>query len=344
MVLHEMGTLDHAAAVSSQIREAGWFVKHVVLGDEELPPWALGAFPSVDRLTDYAALEEIAGFAAAWLPEPYEQLRPTEWRNLWERVPVVYSGYTLPLSDWKRGLYELPFFDKCSLILASGPVDALEHRNAGGHLRRVITSGDPLMFEVAKLRETASSERRMGSVLWAPHWTLKWVDGARGFATWEWVVGELYRFFKSHREVRLVVRPHPHLRFSEGGAFARSVARKLFSLPNVERSRSSMLRDIEESNLLVSDGVAILAYFAATGKPVVVVESHKAPAPFGPLGREIVSQMARVGNRTELGDILVDFSSGRKVSFSSHHDLPALIRSHFIVEHLSPGQALIDHL
>lgn len=342
MILHEMGTIDHAVALKSQIQNAGGLVQHVLVGQSELPSWALSHFPLAHQLTEHEALQTLRDFSAVWLPEPYETLRPVEWRNLWESVPVVYSGYTLPLFDWKHGLYELPFFDHCARILAPGPRDEIEHLRAGSGLRRVLLSGDPLMFEVVKLRQTSMQGESNATILWAPHWSKGWTDGSDGFSAWEWVVEVLYCFFKHHPKINLVVRPHPHLSFNEGSYGARRMSRKLFALKNVSRSQESMLSDIAESDLLLSEGIAILAYFGATGKPVVVVGNKGRTAPFSDLGHHLVGRMLSVEDETQLDLLLSDFASARHRFFPKSRELSDAILDNFIVRDISPGESLLD--
>jgi len=343
MVLHEMGTIDHAVALKAQLRDAAALVSHVVVADAPIPPWASDYFLPEDELREQDALRMLAEFSAVWLPEPYEKLRPAVWRELWERAPIVYSGYGIPLFDWKQGLYGLSFFDKCSLILAPGPRDELEHREASAGRRNVILSGDPLLYEIAKLRDNSSDNQEITSVLWAPHWSKTWVDGSRGFATWEWAVVELYRFFRRHSDIDLIVRPHPHLNFNEGRLLSRATARKLLALPNVHRSEVSIVEDIERTDLLVSDGVSILAYFGVTGKPVVVLGDRKAQAPFNELGREIVARMVNVMSGKELATLLSNVSSNSQL-FPEPDEVISCILENFIVERISPGRQLVDSI
>lgn len=343
-ILHEMGTLDHAIALKSQILEGGGFVNHVILEGNRLPHWVGEYFLNVDQLSEGEALRSLDTFHAAWLQEPYEELRPIKWRRIWEKVPVVYSGYGIPLANWKKGLYEFPFYDNCKLILASGPLDESEHLTAGRGLRDVVVTGDPLMFEAAKLQKKSSLSSVFERVLWAPHWTQTWVDGSRGFATWEWVVRSLYGFFKCHPNVQLIVRPHPHLNFRDGNFASRLIARKLFSLPNVSHSESSMLSDISMADVLLSDGVSILAYFGLTGKPVVVVQNEGHPPPFSELGKEIVAQMKTVRNLNELRALLTSLSSGNTDLLPDINSVTDIISRHFLVAGVSPGRFLVDNI
>jgi len=341
-VLHEMGTIDHAVALKSQIQHAGGDVKHVAVCENKMPAWADDYFPHSDRLLETDALESLAGFSAVWMAEPYEQLRPVAWREIWERVPLVYSGYGVPLSDWKRG-YDFPFFDHCQLIMASSAIEEKEYRDSGVGSRKVALTGDPLMFEVMKLPEILSSKNPVGTILWAPHWTKKWVDGSAGFANWEWAVGALYHFFKSHPDTQLVVRPHPFLTFQDGTYRARTKARRLFSLPNVSRSETSMHADIAKSDLLISDGVSILAYFGATGKPVVVLRNKKYPPPFDAVGEEITASMANITSRRSLGRTLSAVSSDGSPALGGTQSVREAILHNFPVQGSSPGKFLVDN-
>lgn len=343
-VLHSMGILDHAAALKSQILKAGGEVSHVVVGENQLPGWAEVEFSKETEWSETDAIENLETFNAVWLQLPYEELRPIEWRGIWERVPVVYSGYGIPLSNWKTGLFELPFYDNCKLILAAGWLDESEHAIAGRGLRNVVVTGDPLMFEIGKMQRHFDSSTLIQRVLWAPHWTRTWVDGTRGFATWEWVVLELYRFFRVHRGVELVVRPHPHLNFEAANPIARYSARKLLSLPNVSLSEVSMRKDIARADVLISDGVSILAYFGLTGKPIFVVQNEKTDPPFSELGQEIVAQMRHVRSRKGIARLLRTFVAPSDEFLPDTNPARDRILESFPIRSMSPGKFLVDNL
>lgn len=344
LVLHEMGTLDHAVAMKSQLERAGSEVTYVIPQSRELPDWASVFFPKSQRLSEVKALRFLGDMTAVWLPTPYEDLRPVEWRNLWEKGFVVYSGYGIPLSNWERGLYRLPFFDNCDVILATGPMDRDEHFRVGGRKRKVLLAGDPLMYELSLNDKPETSKRGAGSILWAPHWTKKWVDGSPGFANWEWVVPNLYRFFRAHPDLRLVVRPHPFQKFRDGTFFSRLMVRNLFLLPNVSLSSSSLLADVIDNDVLISDGVSILAYFGSTGKPVILTENGNNPSPFNVIGRELTAGMIKVTRPRDFQKALNGLTSGSEIWAEREREkLSHLVRKYFIVRSVSPGQALLNN-
>lgn len=343
-VLHEMGTLDHAVALKAQLGAAGATVHHVVLGEAKMPSWAISHFPEKEALTEEQAWTQLGAFRAAWVAEPYESLRPTAWRQLWNKIPLVYSGYGVNLTAWKEGHYELDFYSHCEIILVSSHLDMEGHLAAGRDPEKLVLAGDPLLFEIATGLPQEVPGRESATVLWAPHWAKVW-DGGPGFSNWEWTVGALYRFFRSRPSQRLVVRPHPFLDFEKGGLLARRKARALLALPNVSVSVASMREDIEAADILVSDGVTILAYFGVTGKPVVFLRKLGKRPPFNSAGFDLTSAAQTSTTPVELVNALSMLSDSNLGSVGTQPSpMRDVVLDRFLLPKTPPGATLLSRL
>ena len=344
MVLQELGTMDHAVALKSQFEQAGGQVRIAVLGRrQELPEWAQLHFENSQFVRPEIALQNMKSFSAVWLQNLYEELRPAEWRNLWTRAPLVYSGYGVHLAEWDEGHFQISMQRNVSLVLASNQEEQRKYLESPFPPGDCLLTGDPFMFTV---RETGVDRggTRENNYLWAPHWTPSWPGKPQGFANWQWSVKPLFLFFKERPHERLVVRPHPFMKPELGSWSARYYYRRLLELPNVERSKASLLQDILASRVLLSDGVSILAYFGATGKPVVFLENPKSPSPFSEQGRQLLSSAVSVGTSRELFRVLGQFAERADIVFSENYQLRSASEELFPAFEASPGALLLNRI
>ncbi len=83
--------------------------------------------------------------------------------------------------------------------------------------------------------------------------------------------------------------------------------RSLLALPNVTWSKRSMLDDIQTSDLMVSDGISIVGYWAATSCPMAVCRDDRSPR-FNADGEELVADATSVASAEQLGDWLASTS------------------------------------
>jgi hypothetical protein len=105
-----------------------------------------------------------------------------------------------------------------------------------------------------------------------------------------------------------------------------------------------MLADIAKSDLLISDGVTILGYFGATGKPVVILRNKKYPPPFNAVGEEITAQMSNIKSRRELDHVLSTISSDGLSFFGNTQSVREEILRNFPVRDRSPGEFLVSNI
>lgn len=340
-VISDVGVCDHAAALMSQFSMAGGRVTFANIGGSELPFSHRENFKSFPSLSPEGALSSLQSFDAVWIDTPYVKALPQAWRGLVGRVRLVYSGYGIQLTEWQEGHFGLPIFDHVDPIMVSSQSD-FEHFIEFGK-EKLLFSGDPLLYEVSRSQRRKEVPQVIERILWAPHWTTRWVDGTPGFATWQWSMMPLYKYFKSNPEKFLVIRPHPLLNFREGRWKIRQTYRKLTALPNVSVSEETFLSDLSRTQVLISDGVSILGYYGALGKPVVFLQNAGTAPPFNENGRKVSSSCFPVDNSRELTRIL------------THHiylpdspclspDLTEVVRVQFPLFNSSPGKSLLDYL
>lgn len=222
---------------------------------------------------------------------PYLEKYPSWVGSALRTNNTVYAGYGIPLSTWEHGLYNGPIIKNLSIFIASSNRDAWKMKTRNPTVR-VLKAGNPLLWQ---LRNSPSPHEVSIDVLWAPHWTQSWFDESAGYSTFLDLLPAMCMAVSKKPALKFVCRPHPLLEkalwVAEGGdpqglpETVTQTARALVDSPNFELwhtltaaanfkiSRSSMLQDICAARALISDGVSILAYWAATGKRVFVPRS-----------------------------------------------------------------------
>jgi hypothetical protein len=170
-------------------------------------------------------------------------------------------------------------------------------------------------------------------------------------------VDAILTWTQAHPSCRLIFRPHPILRHAidtylahgtsavhreaarsvdvREDRWALELLRTLLRLSNVEISSRSLEEDVMRSDGLVTDGISIIALWAATGKPMAVFRDA-ASAPLNHEGMSLVAAADVVTYALELHDWLAGWvgqigsSRGRLVAASeaahpSFEDSPVAI-------------------
>jgi CDP-glycerol glycerophosphotransferase (TagB/SpsB family) len=124
-----------------------------------------------------------------------------------------------------------------------------------------------------------------------------------------------------HPEIKIVFRPHPLLKdalFKSPNKYEKIYQREIkksldprldnfvverihemLNLPNVFLSTGTLPEDILESDALITSGVSIIGYFAATGKPMLIYRDSNSPE-FGQNGSGLLPFFEVAKNTTEL--------------------------------------------
>lgn len=345
--LHEMGTLDHAIALKSQILKSQCQVSHALLTDDvALPDWARGAFPREHELSSKLAYDSRDSFDAVWFQEPYDELRPSGWTSDKIRTKVVYSGYYVSLIDWHRGTYGLNFYKNCDFVMASSPFARHLFESSSTGPAKAAWTGDPLLYEIQSgYTNRATRLSAPTTFLWSSHWSDTWVDGRRGFSRWRETVGPLLKYFSSHPNAHLIIRGHPHLETTgETDTSYFDDLETLSSLPNVQTSDQSMSTDIGRSDALICDGGSILAYFGATAKPIGFIQLGNDAPPFNAAGRALVSSLSILDSDIRIANWLADVELRPEAFLESGLSTKDLVSQLFPVKRESPGKQLVDFL
>jgi len=343
-VLHQMGTLDHALALHRQITDGGG-TSHFALGEPDLvlPDWFVEETRGAAIVDEPLQLIAADAYDAVVIQVPYDDLRGPEWSELdQDDAFIVYPGYAVWMVDWEHGAHGLPFFARCSLVLASSPFSRDGYLAAETRPTRAIWSGDPLMYE---LRTSELPEPEQTTILWAPHWAEKWVDERLGFASWKDTVHDVLKVARKNEQARFVVRGHPLMAVGDGGdARTRRAAksfRRLLELPNVEVSTVSMKEDILRSSALITDGVSIIAYFGVTERPLAVVRLGNRWPPYNAAGKALVNASDTVASHRQLRKWLQKASRG---TLPRNPETRELVAQLFPLREESPGARLLGAL
>jgi hypothetical protein len=328
-VLHD-GTVEHALALRRQAQAAGLSVCFLTF---DLWSGAVELAPPVTRVTDAAALRAHVSHwesRALFLQSPYPEQYPEWFFESTVDIVLAYAGYGLTLSTWTHGHFATDAIRATSYLLAAGPYS---YDGYIGHNPQatVLLTGNPLLYQ---LRQQLRRPRRAGrpaTVLWAPHWTKQLWDGTRGFSRWQESVAAILDWTRSNPAARLVFRPHPifqlalqaylgtgqtashreaakSIDIATDGPALESV-RLLLELSNVEVSTGGLLDDVLRCDALVTDGISIIAYWSATGKPMLVVRDAQSPE-FNADGTALVAAADVAADGRQVRDWLRAWAAG----------------------------------
>lgn len=273
---------------------------------------------------------------AIFFQSPYEEHYPDWFEGLDSEIDFAYSGYSINLADYYPGTYGSSIVRKSKYLLA-GSLDELNgYRKVARPDAVVLLTGNPLLFQLRKLiGENQDQPKGPAKVLWAPHWTKSWQDSSEGFARWEVALSAIYAFARKNLDKEIVFRPHPLLRAAidvelgkikslenresiktqDSGSFKIFTAelREFLKLKNVRMSKGTMLQDVHESDLLVTEGLSIIAYWATTGKPILVIRDSKSPR----FNLEGESLLSIVDQTSMIQDVLGWLNSNSRSNFLS---------------------------
>lgn len=234
---------------------------------------------------------------ALFLQSPYPEHYPDWFWGMSDKYAYCYSGYGVSLDTWEWGRYQLPSLKSCTWLLAESEFvrsKYLEHGNAASH---VVVTGNPLMFEVRRrLTDSKEPVTERRTILWAPHWSASWFEHSRGYSRWQETVHSFLRVANDAVDTNFLVRPHPlfHQQLATplpDGSFAvgdeaSGAYFELLELSNVTLSSAGFVDDILRSDALLTDGLSIIAYYAATGRPMAIIRDEDSP-PFNTVGDRI---------------------------------------------------------
>ena len=237
---------------------------------------------------------------AIFLQSPYVDHYPDWFLDLHDSASLAYSGYSLSLVDYFEGQYGSHLVKNSKYLLAGSHDEYRNYVKYGSKNSIVVLTGNPLMYSLRR-RMTLNSNPRNGNqiLLWAPHWIEKWETNGKEFARWETALRSILTFAEQNIDKKVIVRPHPLLRNvidaylnhnseilnreSRNAALSDSVTeilpkmKILLELRNVELSNASMMEDVLSADILITEGVSIIGYWAATGKPILVLRDSLSP-------------------------------------------------------------------
>lgn len=250
------------------------------------------------------------------------------WKSQLSRFPLfAYFGYGVNLMDWSDGHLNLPSFSFFQMV--SQPVRQIYKEMVQHGLENAVLCGDAMMHRVLE-RITSEKPARDQKVrlLWAPHWSQTWFgSGEAGYSRFIDGLEPMVELLESEPQLEITFRPHPMLKSAlvEDDSAYSSVQREVSStkagldrspwreefdkLSRHERFRWSevdLVEDVCRADLLVSEGVSILAYWAVTGKPFIVWRDSRSPD-FNQIGMRILRLSSKAGSSKELKKLVSYF-------------------------------------
>lgn len=276
-----------------------------------------------DLMHHYLGWKSIAIF----LQSPYPEHYPSWFIDNISNFDLGYAGYGISLSDYVDGQFNTSLIKASKYLLASSEYEVQGYKKSKSVGAKVIFTGNPLMYEIRRAIQIQPElpQTHQMKLLWAPHWSRNWIDGSRGFARWQITVGPILDFVLANPGSRVIFRPHPILREAiinaqnEGGISQNRESIKswdsetdaieikqllhLLCLSNVELSTSTLLDDVISCTHLITDGVSLIAYWATTGKPMLVIRDYETPM-LNSDGRKLLDLIDQAGLENEISNWL----------------------------------------
>lgn len=350
-----LNTAEHLAILAREASDLGFDVCWLSFDSEEMSD-SLGGLregtTAISSRDDFVAHLESHKSVAVFLQSTYPEHYPEWFWGVSAQTQFCFAGYGAILDTWEWGHYQLPSLKSCAWLLAETEFVRDKYLEHGNDPSRVVVTGNPLMYELRR-RLSGSGETRAPrrTILWAPHWSMTWFEYKRGYSRWQETVHAVLQVAKDAASVDFVVRPHPLFlrQLSQGldddsGANSDEYTKafhELLQLDNVSLSSSGFVDDILRSDVLLTDGIGIIAYFAVTGRPMAVIRDSDTP-PFNSAGQRLVRASDVVSNTDEIAAWLSEKALGPSVPISA--DRVALSRELYPAWTASPLSIWADQL
>ena len=299
---------------------------------------------------------------AMFLQSPYPEHYPGWFEGLDREISFAYAGYAIFLNDYYPGTYGSSIVQKSKYLLASSQDELNGYRAVAPSDAVVLLTGNPLMFQLRKkIAENQERSKRSVRILWAPHWTKSWIDSSEGFGRWEVGLEAIHIFARKNPDKEIVFRPHPLLRAaiavelgeekslknresiktSDSLSFKIFIEglREFFKLKNVKMSKHTMLQDVYRSDLLITEGISIIAYWATTGKPILVLRDSRSPK-FSTEGELLLTKIEQTDNAAQI----LSWLNSRSTFTDVNRELIALSESIHPTFNKSPLEMIFEYM
>lgn len=325
-----LNTAEHLEALARDASDLGFDVCWLSFVSDQNSD-SLGGFregtTAITSRDGFVAHLESHKSVAVFLQSIYPEHYPEWFWAMSAQSRLCFAGYGAILDTWEWGHYQLPPLKSCAWLLAETEFVRDKYVEHGNDPSRVVVTGNPLMYELRRRLSGADERPSPGrTILWAPHWSRTWFEYKRGYSRWEEAVHAVLQVAKDVASVDFVVRPHPLFlrqlsqgRADEGATNPDEYTKafhELLQLDNVSLSTSGFLDDILRSDALLTDGIGIIAYFAATGRPMAVIRDSDSP-PFNPAGQQLCRASDVVSNADEIAAWLSQKARGPSIVISA---------------------------
>lgn len=276
--------------------------------------------------------------------------------KLFSHRSIGYLNYGINLEASNPVNFDLEIFKQFSPMLVANQFENAIFIARGAKSPNLVVTGMPGPYEVFLQNQTRVLYQLSGkpvTLLWAPHWNREW-------STWERVLPELLRFAKEKPEVRVLIRAHPLLMQISGRTLPKGYLlseatseriseelNELLSQSNVQISGGTMVSDCLESDWLLTDGISIIAYWAATGRPLAVTRKLQSPE-FSGFGRRLLNY-AQIIDMERPGQVFEWLSRratiiGQDADSQSGDQGLVSEAKHYFHDGMSPGKIFADWL
>lgn len=204
--------------------------------------------------------------------------------DLLEEVRLGYLNYGVNLADTPDYHYELDSYKSIFALLVANEFEKEAFIASGINPDNILIVGIPVVHELIHFNQnTNPGSNSPLMLLWAPYWAGTW-------SNWEKTLHPLYMLAKKHSDLEIKVRAHPLLTpvtsrkvpsayqtAKASSADSELLFQKLIALPNVKISHDTIVADCRMHDILLTDGVSIIAFWAATGKKQGIIRRATSP-------------------------------------------------------------------
>lgn len=328
------------------LRDSGFFEVHIVWGENQ----------NSDSPSDENILEKSnQSNTLVILSVPYLEKYSEKIQKKLPNFKVVYLGYAPLWSSDRRLHFELDVYSTLSRIFCHSRYELEGFANAGCEKDRLVLIDDKRETLIRKKAFEKADVENVVSLLWTPHWTQDWYGYPFGYSTWLWSTDIILRWAKAHPTKKVILRPHPFFPnmiadrkmrgLLEGSPFdlaAKSYA-ELQGLENVQMSNSSLVDDLTDASIIVSDFSSAAIYGVKTSANVVVTFNDYGP-PVSPLCRLELGATPQFSTKEGLENWLEELENLPRVSVSLESSREKFIKENSPQENLSQTDRFLTEM
>ncbi len=246
--------------------------------------------------------------------DPYNNHMPKELNSnsTVKYTKICYVPYGFSISNnFNQGNSNIDFFRNvsfsfCDVTEIKNILDRKFHKNVSCNIQHFFDYGYPSLADYAKI----SAKNRVTTIGWMPRWSYDPIIGGSHFLEYK---DKFLDFITKNRNLHFVFRPHPMM-FTNlinnnliSKKSADSFIARLKDLGVTYSKGKSLLDDIADIDLLITDFSSVIPAFFITGKPLIYCNS---PIPFNDSFSQYMDSIYVANSWEEVSRLANDIKEG----------------------------------